>query len=172
MARVCILTFCVFIIVGIQLGNASAQVKKQPEKQRFCPVFTDRIVGPNSRFLRYRGIKVYFSSDLAARKWMRDPVSYLDKTLLPQLGDLTLEERLTPQHYCPVHPKWKISMRDPWVMHDGQRVFLFDKQALRIWNSAPEKFLDPEILPQFAEEESPMADDETADEDAGSPNSP
>lgn len=167
MWRVGILVLSVFAM-GIGIGDCSAAVpaKKQFEVQKFCPVFTDRIVGPSSRFLRYQGIKVYFSSDLAARKWMRDPVSYLDKTLVPQLSDLSLPERLMPQHYCPVHPKWKISVKDPSVIYDGKRVFLFDEEAMRIWNSAPEKFLDPQILPQFAEEEPPTDDEE---EDPASP---
>jgi YHS domain-containing protein len=160
MLRIGFLVVCVFAL-GVRFGeHISAAEKKQVEKQRFCPVFTDRIVGSESRFLRYQGIKVFFSSDLAARKWMRDPESYLDKTLLPQLGDLTLPPRLTPQHYCPVRTKWKISMRDPTLIYQGQRVFLFDEESLRTWNSAPEKFLDPKILPQFAEEETPAEEED------------
>ena len=87
--------------------------------------------------MRYRGIKVYFSSDLAARKWLRDPVSYLDKKIVPQLGDLILAERLIQQRFCPVHPKRKVSLKDPTVTYEGKRVYLFDKEAVRIWNSAP-----------------------------------
>ena len=134
---------------------------KRPETQKYCPVFTDRIVGSGSRFLRYKGIKVYFSSDLAARKWMRDPVSYLDTDLLPQLQELTFPERPIPQQYCPVFPKRKISFKDPSVIYQDKRVYLFDAEAVKTWNSAPEKFLDPDILPQFAEEEkSPDSEDE------------
>jgi hypothetical protein len=161
MSRVGILILSVFVFGLGHWASPLVAARKQAEVQKFCPVFTDRIVGPDSRSLRYRGIEVFFSSDLAARKWMRDPVSYLDKSLLPQLGDLILTERLLPQHYCPVHPKWKVSLKDPSVIHDGKRVFLFDKEAVRIWNSAPDKFLNPDILPQFAEDK-PPADAETA----------
>jgi len=135
------------------------------EKQEFCPVFTDRIIGPRSRSVRYRGIKVYFSSDLAARKFMRDPVSYLDKELLPQFTGLNLPERLIPQHYCPVYSKRKISVKDPSVLYEGKRVYLFDQKAVRIWNSAPEKFVDLEILPQLAEEKKAPEDEDGSEGD-------
>ncbi len=151
--------------------SAFAEGKKRPEIQKYCPVFTDRIVGPGSRFVRYKGIRVYFSSDLAARKWMRDPVSYLDKELLPQLTNLTLPERPIPQHYCPVFPKRKISFKDPSVIYQGRRVYLFDANAVKTWNSAPEKFFDSEILPQFAEEEKSPDSDE-GDETGQSPTKP
>jgi hypothetical protein len=156
MSRVGILILSIVVPwLGLGDGPVFAANKKKPEVQKFCPVFTDRIVGPNSRSLRYRGILVFFSSDLAAQKWMRDPVSYLDKSLLPQLGDLILTERLIPQRYCPVHPKWKVSVKDPSVIHEEKRVFLFDKEAVRIWNSNPAKFFDPKILPQFPPEMPP-----------------
>lgn len=154
------------VVVSGLGGSVLAQVK-QPEAQKFCPVFTDRIVGPESRVVRYRGIKVYFSSDLAARKWMRDPVSYLDTELLPQLTRLTFPERLMPQQFCPVHPKRKVSVKDPTVVYEGKRVYLFDREAVKIWNSAPEKFLDLELLPQLAEEKKAPEDEEDDDDDEG-----
>lgn len=135
------------------------------EKQEFCPVFTDRIIGPRSRSVRYRGIKVYFSSDLAARKFMRDPVSYLDQELLPQFTGLNLPERLIPQDYCPVFPKRKISVKDPTVLYEGKRVYLFDQKAQRMWNSAPGKFVDLEILPQLAEDKKAPEDEDGGEGD-------
>ncbi len=150
MSRNCCLVLGLLLAgVGICPRAQGQPSAKKAEVQLYCPVFTDRSVGPGSRSMRYRGIEVFFSSDLAARKWMRDPDSYLDKVLLPQLGDLILAPREMPQVYCPVHPKWKVSVKDPSVLYRGHRVYLFDKQALKIWNSAPEKFFKPELLPQF-----------------------
>ncbi len=134
-------------------GETAVAAGMRAGTQKYCPVFTDRIVGPSSRAIRYKGIKVYFSSDLAARKWMRDPESYLDTDILPQLKGLTFRERLIPQHYCPVNRKRKVGMKDPSLIYQGQRVYFFDQEALKTWNSAPEKFFDPKILPQFAKEE-------------------
>ncbi len=157
--RVHLFLLAVFVCVAaIGESPAGAAGKKPIERQKFCPVFTDRIIGPNSRSLRYKGIEVYFSSDLAARKWMRDPVSYLDVDVLPQLKGLTLLERQFKQRYCPVHPQWKVSVKDPSVIYQGHRVYLFDKQALKVWNSAPEKFFDLEILTQFPRPEMPPGD--------------
>lgn len=162
------------IVLGVlcvgMVGGSSTVVegaKKRIAEQKYCPVFTDQIVGPDSRFLRYKGIRVYFSSDLATRKWMRDPVSYLDADVLPQLDGLTFPERPMEQMYCPVTKTRKISTRDPSVIYQEKRIYLFDNQAVRVFNSAPEKFIDPAILPQFAEEE-PADGDETTNE-SGNP---
>ncbi len=153
------LRFFVLALLGVFccgdfLGKGSLARAENPiARQKFCPVFTDRLVGPDSRFERFRGIRIYFSSDLAARKWMRDPEAYLDTALLPQLTRLTLPKRLIAQKFCPVYPKRKIGIRDPSVLYREKRIYLFDKQAVKIWSSAPEKFLDQEILPQLAEDE-------------------
>ncbi|MCA9070988.1 MAG: hypothetical protein KDA84_18805, partial [Planctomycetaceae bacterium] len=111
------------LFVGF-FGNQPTEIqgaKKRAEEQKFCPVFTDQIVGRRSRFLRYKGIRVYFTSDLAARKWMRDPASYLDKKIIPQVGDLILPGRAMEQKYCPVTRTRKISTQDPFVMYKEKR---------------------------------------------------
>ena len=45
-------------------------------KQRFCPVYKDRIVNPNSPSIEYNGEKIYFWSSTAVRRWNRDPDRY------------------------------------------------------------------------------------------------
>jgi hypothetical protein len=79
----------------------------------------------------------------------------VDVAVGPQRGDLIQHERPFPQHYCPLFPQRKVSLKDPTLIYQGKRVFLFDNEALPIWNSAPAKFLNPELLPQFAEEKPP-----------------
>ena len=45
-------------------------------QQRRCPIYPDRIVNPNSPSVEYRGIKIYFWSSSAVRRWARDPEKY------------------------------------------------------------------------------------------------
>ena len=44
--------------------------------QRFCPIYPERVVNPNSKFELYKGKKVYFWSSSAIRRWKRDPDKY------------------------------------------------------------------------------------------------
>ena len=44
--------------------------------QRFCAVYKDRIVNPNSPSIEYKGEKIYFWSNTAVRRWNRDPDRY------------------------------------------------------------------------------------------------
>ena len=138
------------------------------EKQEYCPVYTDRRVFAGSRFERYHGIKVYFSSDDAARRFLMDSHSYLDKKTLPQLKGLNLPERPLKQKFCPIYPTRRVSKLDPSVTYNHRQVHLFDRQAVRIWNLNPEKYANPEILIQLQQEPSIK---NTKANDAGS-NSP
>ena len=56
--------------------------------QKFCPIYPDRVVNPNSKTIEYKGKKIYFWSSSAQRRWNRDPEKYFkeafDKGNLPQ----------------------------------------------------------------------------------------
>ncbi|MBN38871.1 MAG: hypothetical protein CMI29_10455 [Opitutae bacterium] len=45
-------------------------------EQRYCPIYPERVVNPNSKFELYKGKKVYFWSSSAIRRWKRDPDKY------------------------------------------------------------------------------------------------
>lgn len=45
-------------------------------QQRRCPIYPDRIVNPNSPSVEYKGMKIYFWSSSAVRRWKRDPEKY------------------------------------------------------------------------------------------------
>jgi len=57
-------------------------------EQRYCPIYPDRIVNPESKTEEYNGKTVYFWSSSAQRKWKKDPEGYFKKAmeagLLPQ----------------------------------------------------------------------------------------
>jgi len=44
--------------------------------QRRCPIYSERIVNPNSPSVEYKGTKIYFWSSSALRRWNRDPEKY------------------------------------------------------------------------------------------------
>mgnify|MGYP001304412307 CR=1 FL=1 len=56
--------------------------------QRFCPIYPERVVNPNSKSVEYKGKKIYFWSSSALRRWDRDPEKYFkeafEKGHLPQ----------------------------------------------------------------------------------------
>lgn len=45
-------------------------------QQRYCPIYPDRIVNPNCPSVEYKGMKIYFWSSSAVRRWNRDPERY------------------------------------------------------------------------------------------------
>lgn len=57
--------------------------------QRFCPFSTERLVGPASPSVEYKGVTIYFSKPGHLKSWEADPDRYAkeahDKGLLPQL---------------------------------------------------------------------------------------
>ncbi len=56
--------------------------------QRFCPIYSERVVNPTSKSIEYNGKKIYFWSSGAERRWKRNPDQYfkdaMEKGLLPQ----------------------------------------------------------------------------------------
>ncbi|HUG89552.1 MAG TPA: hypothetical protein VML55_01880 [Planctomycetaceae bacterium] len=119
------------------------------QRQHRCPVVTSELVSPRGPAVRYRGIKVYLSSQQAVNKWNRSPAAYIDTKTLPQLQDLTLPERPITQGYCPVYRTRKVSHFDPFVVHGGKKVYFYDELARRKWLENPAKYLDLELLPQL-----------------------
>ena len=59
--------------------------------QKFCPVYKDRVVTPDSPSVDFNGKTIFLYSTGAARRWKRDPEGYVKKALesgiLPQLPD-------------------------------------------------------------------------------------
>lgn len=50
-------------------------------EQRYCPVYPDRIVNPNSPTVEYMGKTIYLWSSSAVRRWNRSPDLYYDEAV-------------------------------------------------------------------------------------------
>lgn len=82
-------------------GDALPQFKGMEEKlklsevelleQRFCPMYPDSIVTPDSPSIEYKGKKIYFFKKRAVDKWEKDPEGSFKKAteagLLPQFAE-------------------------------------------------------------------------------------
>lgn len=53
----------------------------KPLDQRYCPVYPDRLINPNSPVVEYNGKKIYLWSSSAVRRWKRDPEKYYNSGL-------------------------------------------------------------------------------------------
>lgn len=120
--------------------------------QVFCPVMTNvEVLGDDEAIpVSFGGQEVLLCCSKCVRKWEADPEAYLSAEVLPQLADQDLPERTLAQVYCPVYPTRVVSENDPFVMYEGQKVYLFNKTAVRRFTEDPERYLDPAILPQLA----------------------
>ncbi len=154
--KIVLLALCM-VVSWVDIGSAQERrvFNARVEKQEYCPVYTTRRIFPGSRVERYRGIKIFFSSDDAARRFLRDSHSYLDKKILPQLKGLNFPERPLKQKFCPIYPTRRVSILDPTVNYDHHQVHLFDRKAVQLWKRNPEKYANPEILVQLKQAPSP-----------------
>ena len=64
-----------------KLFNSTEQKKLGVDKvklldQKFCPIYPERVVNPNSKTLEYKGKTIYFWSSSAQRRWKKDPEKY------------------------------------------------------------------------------------------------
>lgn len=64
---------------------AGMELPKRDIEQEFCPVLRDRKICSKDPSTMYMGVKVYFYSDLARQRFVKDPERYADPKILPQL---------------------------------------------------------------------------------------
>lgn len=64
---------------------AKVELPKRDIEQVFCPVLKDRKVSAKDPSTTYKGVKIYFYSDLARQRFEKDPERYADPKILPQL---------------------------------------------------------------------------------------
>src|SRR5262245_48483742 len=64
---------------------ADLKLPKRDIEQMYCPVLKDRKVSSKDPSITYKGVKVYFFSDLARQRFEKDPERYADPAILPQL---------------------------------------------------------------------------------------
>lgn len=74
-------------VPAVQDLKVPAEVKLL--EQRFCPITPDRLIGPASPSVEYKGVKVYLSKPGSVTVWNNDPDKAakegFEKGLLPQL---------------------------------------------------------------------------------------
>jgi YHS domain-containing protein/N-acetylneuraminic acid mutarotase len=66
-------------------GLAGMELPKRDIEQMYCPVLKDRKVSSKDPSTTYKGVKIYFYSDLARQRFEKDPERYADPAILPQL---------------------------------------------------------------------------------------
>ena len=50
-------------------------------EQRFCPIYPERIINPNSKTVEYKGKTIYLWSSSAVRRWKRDADKYYSEAV-------------------------------------------------------------------------------------------
>ena len=136
-------------------STALAQTNKSIDDQKVCPIMTNKEVNAESSVVEYQGIKIRMCCDTCAERFKKYPEAYLDEKFIPQLNGLKVPERKITQTFCPVYPDRVITEKDPFVVYQGHKVYLFNKAALKKWQKNPEKYAKAKLLPQLAEPADP-----------------
>ncbi len=124
--------------------------KADSKFQKFCPVMTkDEVDLKESKFVEYKGVKVYLCCDTCVSKFKRDPAAYLDPKFVPALAGMELPKRGIEQQYCPVYRDKKVSEKDPSVTYKGVKVYFYNITAKERFDKDPARYADEAILPQL-----------------------
>ncbi len=118
--------------------------------QTLCPVMTGYEVTPaDAHAVEYKGVTVLLCCGTCVSKFRRDPAAYLDPKFLPAMAGKELPPRGIEQEYCPVYTDRKVSAKDPFVMYQGVKVYVFNDIARTRFEKNPAKYAKPEVLPQL-----------------------
>ncbi len=118
-------------------------------EQEFCPIMRTMEIDATSTAVEHDGVKVWVCCATCAKRFKSDPAAYLDVKFLPQLAGRKLPARDLEQVLCPVYRDRVVTSKDPFVMHEGKKIHVFNQAAVRMWNENPSKYADPMILPQL-----------------------
>ena len=130
------------------------------ERNEKCPLMTGDDID-EEQLVEYEGVKVWFCCQHCRKIWNRNQ-KYIIKAsldLLPQFD--ALKDRLAldkvdllPQRFCPVNPDHLVTPDSPTVEFRGEKVRLWDEDAVKTWNKDPEgwakRAIAAGLLPQFA----------------------
>jgi N-acetylneuraminic acid mutarotase/YHS domain-containing protein len=130
-------------------GTPANQVEVKPGEQAFCPVMPSITVDAEARVIEHLGEKIKLCCATCEKKFKADPEAYLNLALLPQLKGKDVPTRKLEQVYCPVYRDRIVSEKDPFVMHEGVKIFVFNQSAVKKFENNPEAYLDPKLLPQL-----------------------
>lgn len=117
--------------------------------QRFCPIMISTPIDKDAKVVEYKNVKIQICCGACSKKWEADPEAYLDKKILPQLAHMELPNRKLEQVYCPVYKDRVVSEKDPFVMHQGVKIHVFNESARKRFEANPGEFVDARILPQL-----------------------
>jgi YHS domain-containing protein len=124
--------------------------KADSKVQKFCPVMTkDEVDLKESKWVDYKGVKVYLCCDTCVSKFKRDPAAYLDPKFVPALAGMMLPDRGIEQQYCPVYRDKKVSQKDPTTTYKGVKVYFYNVTAKERFEKDPARYADETILPQL-----------------------
>jgi YHS domain-containing protein len=127
--------------------------KAESKVQQFCPVMTkDEVDLKASKWVDYKGVKVYLCCDTCVTRFKRDPAAYLDPKFVPALAGVELPKRDIEQQYCPVYPDKKVSAKDPSATYEGVKVYFWNTTAKERFERDPARYADPKLLPQLPKE--------------------
>lgn len=124
--------------------------KADDKVQKFCPVMTqDEIDLKESKYVEYKGVKIYLCCEACITRYKKDPAAYLDPKFIPALAGMELPKRGIEQQFCPVFRDKKISEKDPSVMYKGVKVYFYNNNAKERFEKEPERYADRAFLPQL-----------------------
>lgn len=137
-------------LAAFALLAVTAVRSEEPKAQKFCPVMTkDEIDPAASKTVDYMGVKIYLCCDTCVAKYKRDPAAYLDPKFIPGLAGKKLPDRGIEQAFCPVYRDKKVSQKDPFVEYKGVKVYFYNSTAKLRFEKDPERYADPDVLPQL-----------------------
>jgi YHS domain-containing protein len=124
--------------------------RADPKAQKFCPVMTKDEIDPGaSKWIDYKGVKVYLCCDTCVARFRRDPAAYLDPKFIPALVGMELPKRGIEQQFCPVYRNNKVSEKDPSTTYRGVKIYFYNDTAKFRFEKDPERYADPAVLPQL-----------------------
>jgi YHS domain-containing protein len=141
---------CLVFTTGMVPLAGQSRSPAPPAEQKYCPIMTAEEIDPKtSPTVEYQGIRFFLCCDACVSRFQQDPTAYLDPKIVPALAKIELPKRDIDQVYCPVLRDRRISSKNPSTTYKGVKIYFYNDVARQRFEKDPERYADPEILPQL-----------------------
>ena len=124
------------LLTGLTLNTQGA------DKQKLCPLMVEDEIDIEE-FVTYKGVKVFVCCGTCKKMWALNPdyFAVVSQKQAPQLAKVASKEiKPMKQLFCPVYTDTRVHPKNPFIEHNGKKIYFCKTRAVTRFKSNPAKY--------------------------------
>ena len=124
------------LLTGLALNTQGS------DKQKLCPLMVEDEIDVEE-FVTYKGVKVFVCCGTCKKMWALNPAYFavVSQKQAPQLAKVASKEiKPMKQLFCPVYTDTRVHPKNPFIEHNGKKIYFCKTRAVTRFKSNPAKY--------------------------------